>query len=188
MLGRFLVEFGHFCIELVNFGLIDARCSFFKWTALLGARLGGAWRIRLFQLFNLLLYIVDSFLKHLVLKHFIAERDPKIGVQADLYRSRISSLHGRFPGRFGTCAVGSSSGISLLLLLLLLKPGVWTLRTGACPINLLGRLLACDHAQVWPYINSKSAFNPLQNGLLPQSIANRGRFLEHLRLLGGLDR
>ena len=73
VLGRFLIKFGHFCIELVYFRLVNARCSFFKWTALLGAGLGGAWRIRLFQLFNLLLYIVDSFLKHLVLKHFIAE-------------------------------------------------------------------------------------------------------------------
>ena len=174
MFRRFLVKFGHFSIKLVNFGLIDACRSLFKWTALLVTRLGGAWRTRIFHFFNLPLHVMDSFLKHLVLKHFVAERDPEIGVQSDLYRGRIGPLHDRFPGRFRTCAVASGSSAGILLLL---KPGVWTFGTGAGPIHLLGRLLARDHAQIRAYVHSQPAFNPLQNGLLPQCIvANRGRF------------
>ena len=75
MLGRLLVEFGHFSVELVNFAVVDARRCLFE-RAALALGFGGAGRassVLLFELLDLLLYIIYSLFENLILEELVSE-------------------------------------------------------------------------------------------------------------------
>lgn len=96
VLGRFLVEFCHFRVKLVNLAFVYHSCSLAQCATLLrvwGARRASA--VLLFEFFDLLLDISYSFLKDLVFEEFVAEGNSEVRAEAHFNGRRIGPLHRR---------------------------------------------------------------------------------------------
>ena len=153
VLGRLLVEFGHFSVELVHFALVDARRCLFE-RAALAPGFGGARRassVLLFELLDLLLYIIYSLFENFILEELVAERDSEIRVQSHMIR--IRPFHGRLASRFGPVSASRFIGLS--------SPCSRSRWAGSRPIDLLGRLFASDQTKIRPDIHRQTTFNTL---------------------------